>query len=77
MPSSAISYQLSAISTADSWCDADHAAANRASALLPLQEPEENQVPRVSTYRMAGHLATAFTIFSALVRGMLWVASCC
>lgn len=41
------------------------------------QEPEENQVPRVSTYRMAGHLATAFTIFSALVRGMLWVASCC
>jgi len=36
-------------------------------ALFPLQEPEENQVPRVSTYRMAGHLATAFTIFSALV----------
>ena len=25
-------------------------------------------MPRVSTYRMAGHLATAFTIFSALVR---------
>lgn len=26
-------------------------------------------MPRVSTYRMAGHLATAFTIFSALVSG--------
>ncbi|PRW44507.1 cytochrome c oxidase assembly COX15 [Chlorella sorokiniana] len=39
-----------------------------------FQEPEENQVPRVSTYRMAGHLATAFTIFSALVWTTLQVA---
>lgn len=28
-------------------------------------------MPRVSTYRMAGHLATAFTIFSALVSGLI------
>lgn len=39
-----------------------------------MQEPEENQVPRVSTYRMAGHLATAFTIFTALVWTTLSVA---
>ncbi|KAL4433045.1 hypothetical protein ABPG77_006472 [Micractinium sp. CCAP 211/92] len=39
-----------------------------------FREPEENQVPRVSTYRMAGHLATAFTIFTALVWTTLSVA---
>ncbi|PSC75229.1 cytochrome c oxidase assembly COX15 [Micractinium conductrix] len=39
-----------------------------------FQEPEDNQVPRVSTYRMAGHLATAFTIFAALVWTTLSVA---
>lgn len=31
-------------------------------------------MPRVSTYRMAGHLATAFTIFTALVWTTLSVA---
>ena len=38
------------------------------------QEPEENEVPRVSTYRMAGHLASAFAIYSTLVWTTLSVA---
>eukprot|EP00887_Chlorella_sp_A99_P004133 scaffold23.g4133.t1 len=33
-----------------------------------FREPETNQVPRVSTYRMAGHLLSAFAIFS----GLMW-----
>lgn len=39
-----------------------------------FQEPEDNQVPRVSTYRMAGHLLSAFVIFSTLVWTTLSVA---
>jgi heme A synthase len=45
-----------------------------AMSAAPLQEPEGGDVPRVSTYRMAGHLLTAFTIYSALVWTALSVA---
>lgn len=40
-----------------------------------FREPEnEHEVPRVSTYRMAGHLASAFAIYTALVWTTLSVA---
>ncbi|KAI3428676.1 hypothetical protein D9Q98_007499 [Chlorella vulgaris] len=39
-----------------------------------FREPEQGEVPRVSTYRMAGHLASAFAIYSTLVWTTLSVA---
>jgi heme A synthase len=48
-----------------------------ATTAAPPQEPEGGEVPRVSTYRMAGHLLTAFTIYSALVWTTLSVAVPC